>query len=112
MNKSNHAGKTRIDIPHTIKLPTALDILAIPALAPLVILEVALSMMVAAIQCEHLDLDEIPRYFAEDSLPPKSLVLAREICDRAEALLSVLDAYWTESKSELDAIKTAADFPF
>jgi hypothetical protein len=96
----------------SIGLPSPYDILAVPPLAPLAILEVALSMSVSAIHCEHVDLDEIPRYIVEGSHPPKSLVIAQAICLRADELSRIIATYRAAAASEINSIKSPADLPF
>jgi hypothetical protein len=95
-----------------LTMPTELEVLAIPPLALLSVTEVSLSMMAAAIHCEHLDLDEIPRYFADGLPPPKSLTLARTICDRAEELICILDAYRAAVHAEIAKLTKTTDLPF
>ena len=86
--------------------------MAIPPLALISVAEAALAMTAAAIRCEHLDLDEYPRYFENDELPPKSLSLAKNICERTDELINILDAYRAAVVAEISKLKKAADFPF
>ena len=95
-----------------ITLSTELEVMAVPPLALLSVVEVALAMMTAAIHCEHLDLNDIPRYFADDCHPPKSLILAQTICDRSEELINILNAYRMAIDTEINRMKYAADLPF
>ena len=95
-----------------ITLPCDLEVMAIPPLALISVAEAALAMTAAAIRCEHLDLDEYPRYFENDELPPKSLSLAKTICERTDELINILDAYQFALNAEVSKLKTAADFPF
>jgi hypothetical protein len=95
-----------------IKLPRDLEVLAIPPLALISVAKAALAMTAAAIRCEHLDLDEIPRYFAHGDLPPISLTLAKTICEQADSLISILDAYWHAVDAEVSKLKKDADLPF
>ena len=94
-----------------IKLPCDLEILAIPPVALISIAQAALAMTAAAIRCEHLDLDEYPRYFADGDLPPQSLSLAKTICERTEEFISILDAYRAAVDAEVSRLKKA-DLPF
>jgi hypothetical protein len=95
-----------------IKLPCDLEVMAIPPLPLISVTEAALAMTAAAIRCEHLNLDEYPRYFADGELPPKSLSLAKTICERTEELINILDAYRQAINAEISKLKKAADFPF
>jgi len=95
-----------------VTLPSDLEVLAIPPLATISVAKVALAMTAAALRCEHLDLDEYPRYFADGELPPKSLSLAKTICDRAEELISILAAYHSAVDREVSKLKKVADLPF
>ena len=95
-----------------ITLPCDLEVMAIPPLALISVAEAALAMTAAAIRCEHLDLDEYPRYFENDELPPKSLSLAKTICERTDELINILDAYQFALNAEVSKLKKAADFPF
>lgn len=95
-----------------IKLPCDLEVMAVPPLALISVAQAALAMTAAAIRCEHLDLDEYPRYFADGDLPPKSLSLAKTICDRTDELINILDAYRAAVDAELSRLKKAADLPF
>ena len=108
-NRTNKSGCAAI---RSVKLPTDFDILAVPSLTAIVVLEVALSMTVSAIHCEHIDLDELPRYIAEGDHPPRTLALAQNICDRADDLLKILVAYRDASNTEITSMKTANGFPF
>ena len=95
-----------------IKLPCDLEVMAIPPLALIAVAQAVLAMTAAAIRCEHLNLDEYPRYFENDELPPKSLSLAKTICQRAEELINILSAYQGAVNAEVAKLKRAADFPF
>lgn len=95
-----------------IKLPCDLEVMAIPPLALIAVAETALAMTAAAIRCEHLDIDEYPRYFADGGLPPKSLSLAKTICERIEDLLNILGAYQFAVNAEVSKMKKSADLPF
>jgi hypothetical protein len=96
----------------SITMPTELEVLAVPPLALLSVLEVSLTMLTAVIHCEHLDLNEFPRFFEAGGLPPKSLILARTICDRAQELTSILEAYQTAVLAEISKLKKSSDSPF
>lgn len=95
-----------------IALPRDLEVMAIPPLAMMTVSQAALAMMAAAIRCEHLNLDEIHLYFADGGLPPKSLSLAKTICDRADELINIIDAYRGAIAADVENLKQAADFPF
>jgi len=95
-----------------VTLPTELEVLAIPPLAILSVLQVTLAMTVAAIHCEHPNLDEIPSYFADGGQPPRPLTLAQTICDRADELRRILDLYRTAVYPDISRTKNTIDFPF
>jgi hypothetical protein len=95
-----------------IRLPCDLEVMAIPPLALMSVAKAALAMTAAAIRCEHLDLDEYPRYFENDELPPRSLSLAKTICERTDELINILDAYRLAIDVEVSKLKKAADLPF
>ena len=92
----------------SVTLPKDLEVLAIPPLAIIAVAEVALAMTTAAIRCEHLNLG----YFADGDLPPKSLSIAKTICERAEELISILYAYQPAVDAEVSKLKMATDLPF
>ena len=71
--------------------------------------QAALAMTAAAIRCEHIDLDEYPRYFADDERPSTSLTIAKTICERTDELINILDAYRTAVDAEISKLKKAAD---
>ncbi len=96
----------------SITLPTDLDVLAIPPLASISVLEVALAMIVAVIHCEHPDLDEIQSYINDGCQPPGSLILAQAICDRSDDLRQILDAYRKHTHPQVEAMKKIVDLPF
>ena len=77
----------------TIALPSEREVLVDPPLATIAILQVALEMIVTAIRCNHIDMNEIPDYFANGEQPPTYLVLAQIICDRADELRRILNLY-------------------
>ena len=95
-----------------IKLPTEHDLLTLSTLAPITILRSALSITITAIHCEHLDLDELPRYYEDKTPPPRSLALAQSICDIAGDLLLTIDDYRKTYREEMEAMKRVADLPF
>lgn len=77
----------------TITLPGEWEVLIDPPLASVAILQVALEMIATAIRCNHVDLNEIPDYFAKGEQPPTYLTLAQTICDRADELRRILHLY-------------------
>ncbi len=94
-------------------LPSELEILAVPPLASMTVLNVALEMIVAVIHCEHPDIDEIPTYFASDEIPPDCLCLAQTICERALDLSQLLAKYCAESRLDLrETTIDEHDYPF
>jgi hypothetical protein len=95
-----------------ITLPTELDVLAVPPLSMLSVLQTTLAMTIAAIHCEHPDLNEIPRYFADDGQLPKSMVLAQTICDRCNELDAITDLYQQAVKPFVEGIKKDHQLPF
>jgi hypothetical protein len=111
INPLKTAGK-RAPSRKNIKLPTEYDLLTLPTLAPITILKTALYTTITAIHCEHLDLDELPRYFEDKASPPSSLVLAQYICDAANDLLLTIEEYREAYLDDIEAMKRAADFPF
>jgi hypothetical protein len=95
-----------------ITLPCDLEVMAMPPLALITVAKTALAMTAAAIRCEHLNLDEYPLYFADGDLPPKSLSLAKTICERTEELINILVAYRAALDAEVSKLQKTADFPF
>jgi len=95
-----------------ITLPTELEVLAVPPLSILSVLQATLAMTIAAIHCEHPDLNEIPRYLADEGLPPKSMVLAQTICDRCQELDAISDRYQQTAYSFVEGIKKDHQLPF
>jgi hypothetical protein len=95
-----------------LTLPSELDVLAIPPVAILSVLQVALAMTVAAVHCEHPDLDEITGYLADGLQPPRSLHLAQTICDRADELNRIIDAYRVSLDVEISRTTATTDLPF
>ena len=93
----------------SISLPTELEVLAAPTLALLSVLEAALTVLKTSIHCEHLGLDEFPRFFEKGGRPPNSLLLARTICDRAQELTCILDAYRNAVLAEISKLKNNSD---
>jgi hypothetical protein len=99
-------------MPKKMTLPSELDVLATPPLALLSILDVTLTMTVAAIHGEHPDLDEITGYFANGDRPPKSLSLAQTICNRADNLKATIDKYRKSLHDDILKMKYPDDLPF
>ena len=95
-----------------ISLPTDLQVMGLPPLALLAVNQAALAMMAAAIRCEHPNLDEIYLYPQDDNGPQKSLALALNICDSAEALIKTIKKYRVAILAEINKRDSHDDFPF
>lgn len=95
-----------------ITLPSELDVLAVPPLAVLPILQVTLAMTTAAIHCEHPNLDEIPRYFYDNGQYSSSMLLAQTLCIRADELRPIIDRYLHALNMPFKSGKNNSDLPF
>lgn len=94
-----------------IKLPCELDVMAIPPLATLTILDVALSMATAVVHCEHINLDELDLYCADGETPPTSMVLARDIVTQSKVLRKTIAKYVRVMTCHQD-LQSVANPPF